>query len=126
MTQLSLHPVAAAILAPLAVLAAASQAQAHAHLVSANPGPNGLVTAAARSITLQFNEAVMPRFSGFDLFGGNGAKVLTSPVSVDPRSRKALIATLKAPLGAGTYKVNWHVVSADTHRMQGSYTFRVR
>jgi len=29
------------------------------------------------------------------------------------------------PLPAGTYKVIWRVLSVDTHRTNGSFTFRV-
>ena len=29
------------------------------------------------------------------------------------------------PLAAGTYKVEWHAVSTDTHKTQGSYSFTV-
>ena len=29
------------------------------------------------------------------------------------------------PLPPGTYKVNWHVLSVDTHKTEGSYSFTV-
>jgi methionine-rich copper-binding protein CopC len=29
------------------------------------------------------------------------------------------------PLPPGTYKVNWHVLSVDIHKTQGSYSFSV-
>jgi methionine-rich copper-binding protein CopC len=29
------------------------------------------------------------------------------------------------PLSPGTYKVIWRVLSVDTHRTQGDFTFRV-
>ena len=35
-----------------------------------------------------------------------------------------LRVALKA-LGPGTYKVNWRVLSVDTHRTQGDFSFRV-
>ena len=125
MVHLKPQRVALALLAPAALLVGASEAQAHAHLVSATPAPNATAAAGVKAITLRFNEPVMARFSGFDLTGANGAKVATSPVSVDPKGRKALTANLTAPLAAGAYKVSWHVVSADTHKMQGTYSFKV-
>lgn len=30
------------------------------------------------------------------------------------------------PLQAGSYKVNWQAVSADTHKVKGSFIFEVR
>jgi copper resistance protein C len=29
------------------------------------------------------------------------------------------------PLNAGIYKVNWRALSTDTHKIEGSFTFRV-
>lgn len=117
--------IALALLARGALLALASQAQAHAHLVGATPAPNAALSSGVKAITLRFNEPVMARFSGLDITGQNGAKVATSPVSVDAKGRKALTASLTSPLAPGAYKVSWHVVSADTHKMQGAYSFRV-
>ena len=39
---------------------------------------------------------------------------------------KTLVGALAKPLAAGTYKLDYHVVSTDTHRVQGSYTFKVK
>jgi len=33
---------------------------------------------------------------------------------------------LKTPLAAGDYQVNWHVLSVDGHKTQGSYRFSVK
>lgn len=114
-----------ALLAPVALLATGSQAQAHAHMTAASPAANSTVPAGLKVVTLHFNEPVMARFSGFDVMGANGSKVAMAAATVDPKGRKALTANLRAPLTAGTYKVTWHVVSADTHRMQGAYSFKV-
>ena len=37
-----------------------------------------------------------------------------------------LVLTPKAPLAPGRYTVAWHVVSSDTHRVAGNYTFAVK
>jgi methionine-rich copper-binding protein CopC len=29
------------------------------------------------------------------------------------------------PLSVGIYKVNWRAVSSDTHKVEGSFTFRI-
>ena len=50
----------------------------------------------------------------------NGVKVALAP------DGKTLVATFAKPLSAGTYKVDYHIVSTDTHRVQGSYTFKVK
>ena len=43
----------------------------------------------------------------------------------DPRDVHAVIAPVDA-LGAGSYKVEWRVVSADGHPVDGNFTFTVR
>jgi methionine-rich copper-binding protein CopC len=43
---------------------------------------------------------------------------------VDRSNRARMSVPLKA-LPAGSYKVMWHVLSVDTHRTQGDFSFRV-
>lgn len=126
MTSSNTRSIALAMLAPAALLGFASQARAHAHLMSANPAPNATVAAGVKAIALHFNEAPMARFSGVDLMAANGAKVAAAPATVIPNDRKTLMTALKAPLARGAYKVSWRAVTADTHRVQGSYSFKVR
>lgn len=104
-------------------LAHAPQALAHAKLVRAEPAANA-ASAPPRQLVLHFNEKVTPRFSGVELATSGGAfvKVATS-VGKDGLT---LIAVPAKPLAAGAYKVTWHAVTADAHRMQGSYSFTVR
>ena len=39
---------------------------------------------------------------------------------------KTIVATLPRALPVGTYLLKWHVVAADQHRIEGSYTFKVK
>ena len=54
-----------------------------------------------------------------------GNTIATGTPLNDPRNRKLLIVPLAAPLTAGRYKVSWHAVSEDTHRVKGEYSFEV-
>jgi methionine-rich copper-binding protein CopC len=115
-----------------AALLAGTAAQAHPKLVSATPAPNSIVGKAAK-IELHFNEALMGQFSGVDLAMTDmpGMK-MNAPMQMNGVATsigadgKTLIVTLKAPLSSGAYKLDWHVVSADTHRVSGSYSFKVK
>ena len=40
--------------------------------------------------------------------------------------KKQLVVALPKPLGDGVYKVTWHAVGDDTHRVQGSYSFTIK
>jgi len=37
----------------------------------------------------------------------------------------SLIVKFAQPLQPGSYKVNWQAVSADTHKVKGSFAFQV-
>ncbi|MBP2278609.1 MULTISPECIES: copper homeostasis periplasmic binding protein CopC [Sphingomonadales] len=110
---------------------AATAVQAHPKLSSATPAADTVV-AAPTKIQLVFSEALVAQFSGIDLtmtempgmkmgpMKMNGVKATLAP------DGKTLVATLAKPLTAGTYKLDYHVVSTDTHRIQGGYTFKVK
>jgi len=118
---MTLRPAITALLGAAALMAA-GQAQAHAKLVSSDPAPNSAVSA-PRQITLQFNEKLQPKFSGFELSSGGAAVPVKVSVGKD---RLSLVGAPAKALSAGTYQVKWHAVTADTHRMQGDYSFTVR
>lgn len=47
-----------------------------------------------------------------------------SNVHTGPDNAKRLIVSINAP-GPGVCKVTWHVLSVDTHKMRGSFSFSV-
>ncbi len=109
-----------AVMAPPALMFA-SGAQAHAHLLKANPAENAAI-AAPKVIHLEFSEKLEPKFSGVTLMKADGA-----PVAVISKADGAAIdGALDAPLASGGYMVMWRVVSADGHKMTGQYDFTVR
>jgi methionine-rich copper-binding protein CopC len=111
-----------AILAATASLMLATQAQAHAKLVGSTPVAD-TTTTAPKQITLKFNEKVQPNFTGVELTMGGAPVKLTTTVAKD---RMTLVGAPAKPFAAGVYQVKWHAVTADTHRMQGTYSFTVR
>ena len=114
----------ALVLAGFVVLAAAGAAIAHAFLDHAEPPVGATVAAPPSALRLYFSEPIEPLFSGVTLSAIGGQPVATAAASVDPQNRALLILPLP-PLTAGRYRVSWHVVSADTHRTEGSYEFEV-
>lgn len=109
----------------------ATAASAHPKLLSANPASNTVVTAPAR-LQLAFSEGLVAQFSGAELVMTEmpGMK-MPSPMKMSIKASltpdgKTLMLSLAKPLSRGTYKLDWHVVSTDTHRVQGSYAFKVK
>jgi methionine-rich copper-binding protein CopC len=104
-------------------MALASQALAHAHLTVAEPAADAAV-AAPSQLVLHFNEKLTPKLSGFEVATEAGAKVA---VKAAPAGDGMILSGAPArPLAPGAYKVTWHAVTADGHRMEGTYGFTVR
>src|SRR5262245_11448560 len=97
-------------------------ALAHAFLNQAVPSVGGTVAKSPKEIRLPFSEGVEPRFSGNELAASDGRIIATGPAILEPGDDKQLVL-LVPPLAPSRYKVSWHVVSVDTHRTEGAYTF---
>jgi methionine-rich copper-binding protein CopC len=107
----------------LASFATASSAFAHAHLKSELPAADATVSA-PRELRLVFSEGVEAQFTQVKVSNGTAAVAIKSIVTA-PGDKKTLIVTPEKPLTAGTYKVEWHAVSVDTHKSDGAYGFTV-
>jgi methionine-rich copper-binding protein CopC len=113
-----------AALIGLAMLVQASPVFAHAFLERASPPVGGEATVSPPELSITFTEGVEPLFSTITVHGMNGAAIATGKPHVTPDSNRQLIVTLPK-LPPGTYTVNWHVTSVDTHKTEGHYTFTV-
>ena len=111
-------------LAGLSALALATQASAHAHLVGASPDADSKAPA-PKQVELRFSEKLNPKFSGLTLTMPQMNNMAVDVKVAVGKDGKSLVATPAQPLSAGAYKVTWHAVTADTHRVQGAYSFTV-
>ena len=117
--------IAAAAVALMAGSTVATVASAHPKLVKSDPAADAVVAASPKELRLSFNEELVPKFSGADVKDQKGQKVEIGTAGTDPTDKKQLVVSLAKPLATGTYKVEWHAVAADTHRINGSYSFKV-
>ena len=97
--------------------------KAHAHLDRASPPPDSTVQTAPREVTLWFTQKLEPSFSSAEVHDSSGTRV-DQGARVDEADPTLLRVSLM-PLPPGTYKVHWRVVSVDTHRTEGDFSFRV-
>lgn len=126
---------ARAIIAALAMALFATQAFAHAELVSTTPADKAVVSS-TKAVTLKFSEGLNLKLSGATvtstqmMMSGKMTnmvmKVPNITAALDPKDPATLVLTAKTPLAVGTYKVDWHAVADDTHRSTGSFTFSVK
>ena len=96
-------------------------ANAHATLDHASPPVDSTSSSAPKEVVLYFTQQLEPKFSGADVQNSSGESVSSGSARA---SGTEMRIGLKA-LPPGTYKVIWHVLSVDTHRTQGSFSFRV-
>lgn len=120
---MSRHCLTAFVTILMPALLIAARADAHAMLDHAQPAV-GSTVAAPKSVTLWFTESLEPAFSTIEVRNAQGASVQAGKATVDAADRTELRVPLKA-LPPGTYKVIWRVLSVDTHRTQGDFTFKV-
>jgi copper resistance protein C len=103
----------------------AAAAFAHAFLDHAVPAVGATVPAAPREVQMFYTQAIEPAFSGAELSGADGRAIATGAAAIDPQNPMELVLKLP-PLAPGHYKVRWHVVSVDTHRTEGSFSFDIQ
>ena len=118
--------------AAASTLALVSAAQAHPKLLSSTPG-SATTAVAPNAITLKFSEKIVPRFTGLELImtsmPGMAAGQTMKIGGFKPafaKDGKTLTAQMAKPLTVGGYRVAWHAVAADTHRINGSFDFAVK
>lgn len=107
----------------LSLLTGSTSAFAHAHLEHSTPAADSIVSS-VDTLQLVFSEGVEQAFSTVSLSQGETPVALSS-IASKRNDKKVLIVTPVAPLAAGQYRVQWKVVSVDTHNSNGSYSFTV-
>jgi methionine-rich copper-binding protein CopC len=104
----------------LCSLAAMPVVSAHAYLVDSAPEDGSQLTDAPEEVTLQFSSNVLSANITVADLADN--RVDTGQVS------QINATTFRVPLGeldSGAYTVEWQIVSADGHQLNGSFTFVV-
>jgi copper resistance protein C len=115
-------------IAAVAVVAASlfgGAAYAHPLLQSAEPAVGAAVTTSPKQIRITFNENVIPQISGVEVKDQTGKTIATGKAATDPANKKLLVVPVTEQLPPGDYKVEWHAVSDDTHRVKGNFSFSV-
>jgi hypothetical protein len=117
-------PILAAAAAVMCALAGGS-AGAHAFLDHAVPAVGATVASSPAEVQMFFTQELEPAFSTATVAAANGQVIATSPATVNPQDKTELELRLP-PLAPGEYKVTWHVLSVDTHRTGGDFSFAVK
>jgi methionine-rich copper-binding protein CopC len=105
----------------LALCFASAEVHAHAMLDHAEPRVGNKVATAPHEVTLWFTQKLEPAFSNITVTNAAGERIDSGKTRV---SGSQMSVSLR-PGGIGTYRVNWHVLSVDTHTTDGNFTFQV-
>lgn len=103
----------------------ATNAAAHAVLVTSAPAADASVTPAPAQLELHFNEALEQKFSSVTLADAHGKTLAKASGDASVSDPKVLRLTLPT-LAPGAYTVVWSAMTPDSHRTKGRYLFRVQ
>jgi copper resistance protein C len=103
------------------LIAGISPARAHATLDHASPPIDGTVRSAPQEILLTFTERLEPAFSMIEVTDSGGTRVDQGKTEVNGNTMRVGLKVLPE----GHYRVHWRAITADTHRVEGHFTFNV-
>ncbi|HZK79528.1 MAG TPA: copper resistance CopC family protein [Humisphaera sp.] len=114
-----------AYLAIVLLLAMTGVASAHAFVDRAEPKVGAESNSAPTEVKIWFTQQIEPAFSKIRVLDADGKQVDKKDLRQDKDNKKLLIVSLPH-LAPGTYKVEWKVVSVDTHRTSGDFKFTIK
>ena len=116
---------AARLIGPAAIFAlAASQADAHAKLMSTTPKDDSTVSS-PQTIQVHFNEAIEVKLSSLKLIASDGTEIAIMAMN-DAKDPSTLSIMPNAKLKPGVYTAAWSIVSDDGHKETGTFKFTVQ
>jgi len=119
--------IAAAFVAAAAILTAAAPGAlaqvAHATLVTTYPLDGAVLARQPASVTVGFDQPVGVSADSLEVYTPGGQRADVGGATHD--GPDGVEVALRSSLGKGTYTAAWRVVSADSHPVQGAFTFSI-
>ncbi|UJF25506.1 copper resistance CopC family protein [Planococcus sp. 107-1] len=103
------------------LLLSSAVVSAHTALEESSPVDGETVAEEPREIVLEFNTS-LEEASSFTVENAEGEEI---PFGVTIEDQK-MIGTLGAAMADGEYTVNWKIIGADGHPIEGTYAFTVK
>ena len=128
---MKLAPIFAAFAMVASPLAFPSMAAAHTRVVASTPA-EGATVAGTRTVTLTFNEALLPPTAAASIvmtampgMANHSPMAIRNFTTAWSNGNKTMTLTLTKALAKGSYEVRWQAAGADGHRMNGTVKFTV-
>lgn len=94
-------------------------------LESSTPGAGTVVSTAPGAVRLHFGEPVEISAESLRVLDGDGKPVQAGAPTHPGGTGSDVAIPLKSSLAAGSYLVLWRVISADSHPVDGTFTFSI-
>ncbi|HEY4333915.1 MAG TPA: copper resistance protein CopC [Ilumatobacteraceae bacterium] len=117
------HAVVVAAITILTTLGFVSTASAHAELLSMSPSAGAVLSSSPTQVVLTFDESVETVPGSIRVVAGDGTEMKLT--SLGQSLGSDTISADVPELADGTYVVSWRAISADSHPVNGAYTFSV-
>ena len=105
------------------IIASATPVFAHAVLLQSSPTAGQVLLKSPREVSLRFDEQVEASLGAVRLYDSRGRRIDTGATTKP--SAQVVAVPVRSTLPGGAYVVTWRVISADSHPVQGSFTFQV-
>ena len=103
------------------VLAFVNSALAHTGLETSSPQDGEVIKEELREISLTF-ETKIEQGSTFELKNSNGNSIVVDEIVLNENK---MVGNFSNPLENGEYQVNWNIIGADGHPIEGEFSFSV-
>lgn len=114
------------LLACVLIILIPKSASAHAYVVKSNPTENEILKKAPSVVKIEFDEDIqVSSFNTLYVRDTSGKRVDLKDAHIDTKNKKLLEVGLKENLKNGLYSIQWKVISADGHPIQGVIPFRI-
>lgn len=111
-------------LAGIILVANAAPAWAHAVLNSTNPPKDGVAAESPAELSLTYSENVEISFGAVRVYTCAGARITAGAPRHAPGNGHTVVVSVPK-LAPGIYLIVWHVISADSHPVGGTYSLRI-
>lgn len=110
-----------AAVAVLLALSISTSVYAHSHIEGSNPADGDVVTEPLKEIVLEFDGKI-EQGSYIDVTTTKGKAIELQKLTI---GEGTLTGTIAEPLPNDEYRVNWSIISADGHPLEGEFAFKV-
>lgn len=109
------------LLTILLLIISANSVSAHTGLTSSSPADGEVIAEDVHEIELEFNTKIETT-STVKVFNENNEEISVGAIQVN---ENMMTGGFLSPLSNGTYTVDWRIIGADGHPIQGTYSFIV-